>query len=239
MRARPRRRSGRGARPSPGARSAGVPAPSAPRASSRRTASSTCSASGPSSTTQARSCSIGWISPTTVGLPVGPPRARAELRGAEPRNARGGHGRPSRRVDLARVAQALRHREHGRQRDLDVLRAVVVLELEAEVVTEVLEPAHPAGEGEVQQLGQLGSDLAGLAVERIEPEQHEVVGAGHPHGGGQRPRRGQGVGAGERGVAEMQTRVGPPRDRLAEDVLCARRPERHDGARAAGLAWPA
>ena len=53
--------------------------------------------------------------------------------------------------------------------------------------------------------------------------------------GGQGARRGQGVGAGEGRVADVQPGVGPPGHRLAQDVLGARRPERHHGAGAAGL----
>ena len=52
-------------------------------------------------------------------------RAAAAPQGPGPSSAaptrvmpRGGHGGASRRVDLARVAQAFRHREDGRQRDL-------------------------------------------------------------------------------------------------------------------------
>ena len=56
----------------------------APRWASVRTASSTCVATGPSSTRRARWCSMARVAPTTVGLPASPhgpgPRRRAVSR---------------------------------------------------------------------------------------------------------------------------------------------------------------
>ena len=100
----------------------------------------------------------------------------------------------------------------------------------------VLQPADPAGEGEVEQLGQLGADLPGLPVDGITPEKDEVERAGGAQNGGESARRGQGVGAREGSVAGVQTRVGAPGHRLAQDILGARWAQRHHGARAPGVA---
>ena len=158
------------------------------------------------------------------------PRARAERGGAHPGEPVGGHGRPSLGVDLAGVAEALGHGEHRGQRQLHLLRPVIVLELEVPHRAPVLQPADAAGEGEVQQLGQLGPDLTGLAVDGVAAEQDEVEGTGGAQCGGQGARRGQGVGAGEGRVAHVQAVVGTPGHRLAQDVLRAGRPERDHGA---------
>ena len=87
----------------------------------------------------------------------------------------------------------------------------------------VLQPADPAGEGEVEQLGQLGADLSGLPVDGVAAEEDEVERPGGAQRGGQGARRGQGVGARERRVADVQPGVGAPGHRLAQDVLGARR----------------
>ena len=59
------------------------------------------------------------------------PRAPGRARAASIRvSARRRHSGPALGVDLAGVAEALGHRQHGGQRDLHLLRPVVVLELE-------------------------------------------------------------------------------------------------------------
>ena len=139
-------------------------------------------------------------------------------------------------ADLAGLAQPLGHREDGRQLDLDLLHAVVQLELQAEPAAKVLESLHAAGEGQAEELGQLRTDLARLAVERVATHQHEVVGAAPFQRGGQRPGRGQGVRTGEGLVADVEPAIGAPGDRLAQDVLGAGRPEGERRAAASRLA---
>ena len=143
-----------------------------------------------------------------------PPGSRAELAGVHPGQARRRHGGAARGVDLAGVAEALGHRQHGGQRDLHLLRPVVVLELQPPERAPVLQLANPAGEGEVEQLGQLGPNLPGLPVDGVAAEQHEVEGARGAQHGGEGARRGQGVGAREGRVAGMQSRVRSPGHRL-------------------------
>ena len=53
-----------------------------------------------------------------------------------------------------------------------------MLELEVPDRASVLQPADPAGEGEVEELGQLGTDLPGLTVDGIAAEEDEIEGAG-------------------------------------------------------------
>ena len=159
-----------------------------------------------------------------------PPGARTEPGRVHPGEPRRRHGGAARRVHLAGVAEALGHREHRGQRQLHLLCPVVVLELEAPDRAQVLQAADPAGEGEVEQLGQLGADLSGLPVDGVAAEEDEIEGAGGPQHGGEGARRGQGVGARERRVADVQPGVGAPGHRLAQDVLGARWPERHHGA---------
>ena len=162
------------------------------------------------------------------------PGPGAELGGADPGQALRRDGRPPRRVDLAGVAEPLGHRQDGGQGDLGLLGAVVELELESQGRPEVLQAADPAGEGEVEQLGDLGPHLSRLAVDGVAAQQHEVEGAGGAQRGRQGPCGRERVRSGERLVADVEPRVGPPGHRLAEHVLGARGPEGHDGARAAG-----
>ena len=146
-----------------------------------------------------------------------------------------GDGSPARRIDLAGVAEALGHGEHGGQRQLNLLGPVVVLELELPDRAPVVQATDPAGEGEIEQLGQLGTDLPGLPVDGVAPEEDEIEGAGAAQHRGEGPRRGQGVGAGEGRVAGVQPGVSPPGHRLAQDVLGGLRSERHHGAGATAV----
>ena len=122
-----------------------------------------------------------------------PPEARAQLAGDHLGEQSGRHGGPSRRVDLAGVAQPLGHGEHGRQHRLHLLHAVVVLEFKGPDRATVVQPADAIGETEVEQLGQLRADLAGLPVDGVPAEEDEVEGPGSAQDGGQRARGGQGV----------------------------------------------
>ncbi len=209
---------------------------SAPRRASRRTASSTWPGSGPSSTVPARSCSIGRVAPTTVGLPSAPqgPGPRSAAPSRDRRAAV--DGGPALGVDLAGLAEPLGHRQHGRQVHLDLLGPVVVLELEAQERSGVLQAAHARGEGQPQQLGQLGPDLSRLAVEGVAADQHQVERPTAAQGGRQGPGRGQGVRAGQGGVAHVHPVVGTPGHRLAQHVLGAGRAECEHGARPCAVA---
>ncbi len=162
------------------------------------------------------------------------PRTVAQLAGGDPGDQRGRDGGPARGVHLARFAQALGDREHGGQRDLDLLPAVVVLELEAQGGAVVLERAHPAGEREVEERRHLGPHLPGLPVNGVAAEQDEIEGTRGAQRGRQGPRRGERVGAGEGRVADVQARGRPPGDRLAQDVLGPGGPEGDHGARPPG-----
>ena len=101
--------------------------------------------------------------------------------------------------------------------------------------------AHTGEEREVEQLGQLGPDLAGVGVDRVPAREHEVERAFSREGGGQRLGRRERVGTGERGVGHVDTvdvdaAIESPRDRLAQRVFGRRRTEREDGdARARAL----
>ena len=175
-------------------------------------------------------CSMGRVSPTTVGLPSLSPGPGAELGHADPGEAFRRDARPPGRVHLAGVAETFGHREDGRQGDLGLLGTVVVLELEAQCGAEVLQVADPAGEGAIEQLGHLGAHLPRLPVDGVAAEQHEVEGTRGTQRGSERVCGGQRVRAGEHVVAEVQPRVGPPGHRLAQRVIGARWAEGHDRA---------
>ena len=153
-----------------------------------------------------------------------------------PRQALRRDGRPSLGVDLAGVAEALGHRQDGGEGDLRLLGAVVELELESQGRPQVLQAADPTGEGQIQQLGDLGPHLTRLTVDGVAAEEHEIEGAGGTQRGRQRPCGRERVRSAEHLVADVDSRVGPPGHRLAEHVLGARGPEGDDGARASGRA---
>ena len=110
-----------------------------------------------------------------------------------------------------------------------------MLELEPQHRPAVFQLAHSTGEREVEQLGQLGPDLARLAVDRIAAEQDEVIGSSSTQRRRQRLCRGERVGAGECVVAQVQALVGPPRHCLTQDIVGAGWSERHHGAAATGI----
>ena len=136
--------------------------------------------------------------------------------GIHPGQPRRRHGGPSRRVDLAGIAQALGHREHRRQCDLHLLRTVVVLQFQGPDRAPVVQPADAAGEGEIEQFGQLRAHLARLPVDGVTPEEDQVEGPCGAQDSGQRARCGQGVRAREGGVAGVHPGVGAPGHRLAQ-----------------------
>ena len=136
-------------------------------------------------------------------------------------------------VDLAGLAEAFGHRQQGRQPDLHVLPAVVDLERQAQPCSGHLELSHAAGEGQARQFGHLRPHLPGVPVDGIALRPRPGRTAPPDEGPRQRPGRGQGVGTGEHGVAEVDAPVGPPGNRLAEHVLGCRRSHGDDRAAAA------
>ena len=96
------------------------------------------------------------------------------------------------------------------------------------------EVADAGEEREVEQLGELGTDLAGVGVDRVAAGEHEVERAFARERGGERLRGRERVGAGERGVGDVHAvdvdaAIESPRDRLAQRVVGGRRSEREHG----------
>ena len=75
---------------------------------------------------------------------------------------------------LGRIAQALRGREHDRQRSLDRAVAVVRLEPGAEPGPSTLELPDAGREREAEELGDLRADLTGVGVQRVQAAEHQV-----------------------------------------------------------------
>ena len=96
------------------------------------------------------------------------------------------------------------------------------------------EVADAGEERQVEQLGELGADLAGVGVDRVAARR--ARGRTGLRARARRPsalRGGQRVGAGERGVGhehavDVDVALESPRDRLAQRVLGRRRPERDE-----------
>ena len=137
---------------------------------------------------------------------------------------------------LARLGEPLGRGQHGGQRHPDEAPAVVELAAGLDDAVRQGQLLDPGREGEVEQFGDLGPDLAGVGVDGVAPHEHEVEGALAAERGGQRRRGGQGVGPGEGGVGDEHALVGSPRQRLAQGVLGRGRPQGEDGARAADFA---
>ena len=78
------------------------------------------------------------------------PGAGAEVGGGDALQACGVDGGPPLWVHLAGVAESLGDGQDGGQRHLDLLAPVVVLELEPQKRSGVLNPADAAGEGKVE-----------------------------------------------------------------------------------------
>ena len=103
-----------------------------------------------------------------------------------------------------------------------------------------VEVTHAGEEGQTDQLGELGTHLAGVAVDGVAPDEHEIERPELLDRGGERPRRRQGVGTGEGAVGDEHAVGGDvtferPRDRLAQRVFGTRRTEGDEGARAVGV----
>ena len=83
------------------------------------------------------------------------------------------------------------------------------------------EVAGAGDEGEPEQLGELGADLAGVGVDRVAAGEHEVEAAEVVDGGGERTRGGEGVGAGERRVGDEDA-VGMSTSRSGPHAIASR-----------------
>ena len=105
------------------------------------------------------------------------PRTRAQLRSGHPSDAIGIDADPLRRVlDLARVDETFRRAQHRGQRDRRVDTLVVELEPYRSHTVAHVELLHAGGEGQVEQLGQLGPHLTGVGVDRVPPDEDEIEG---------------------------------------------------------------
>ena len=172
---------------------AGVGGSSRPRRSSASTTASTCSATGPYRRSCRRDTGLDLhLAHRSWGWPPGP---TVPVRGRRRPRVRCGsldRGQDLGVLDLAGVDESLGRTEHGGQGHGGLQPGVVLLaadphEIGRDVELEVL---HAGGEGQVEQLGQLGADLAGLGVDRVAPDQDQaqVVGRstrprlGHPAG---------------------------------------------------------
>ena len=196
---------------------------------------------------------VGLVGERCLGLAVARPRHRHDLDGADggrrrglaPRScsevgrgeatdALGRHRGAPRRIDLARVDQPFRARQDRGELDFGLEPAVVVLAARVHERAFDREVANAAEEREIAQLRELGSDLAGIGVDRIATGQDEVERARVGEHGRERLRGGEGVGAGEGRVGDEHTvdldrALDAPRDGLAQRVLRRRRPEGDDG----------
>ena len=171
---------------------------------------STCVSTGPSRTSIERSCSMALVAPTTVGLPASPqgpgPSPAASIRVSR---AGATAARPSGSTLQGSQRRSATESTAGSASSTSCVPSSCSSS-RRHTGPRSSQSAHPAGEGQVEQLGQLGPDLPGLPVDGVAAEQHEVEGAGGPQHGGQGARRRQGVGARERRVADVQAGVRPP-----------------------------
>src|SRR5581483_6070675 len=162
------------------------------------------------------------------------PRPRAELRGRQRLDPRRIDGGPPRGVDLRRLGEPFRSRHHRRQSHHPFAVTVVLFAAHRELTLAELEAPDTSDEGQTGELGDLGTDLAGVRVDGVATDQHEVEGTLALDHRGERARRRQRVRTGERRVGDEDAAVGSPRDRLAEHVFCRWRPERDHRARPVG-----
>ena len=94
------------------------------------------------------------------------PRAGSEIGGGEPAQAYGGHLGSLLRRDLGWLAQTLGYRHHGREPEAQPLAAVVDLAVQRQGSLADLYVANVRGEGKVEKLGDLGTDLSGVGIDR-------------------------------------------------------------------------
>ena len=217
-----------------GVRRARVRAPSAPRASSRRTASSTCAGRGPERTTRPRSCSIGCTAPTTVGLPASP-------QGPAPRSA--ALNRLMRSAGTAaRPSGSTLHGSHRRSATASTAGSAIstsALPSSRSSSRRSRSPRSsrrrtPAAKGRSSSCASSGptcpvspsSEFSPTSTRSKGPAARARRPAPAPWPACRNPRR-----RCRRGGAQSP----PPGNRFAQDVLRTRRAQRDHGARAAGL----
>ena len=172
------------------------------------------------------------------GTPRLAPGTFAQRRSRHQPDAVGRDLGPLGRRDLGGFAQSLGHRQEGGKRDLHFLPSVIVLEGQGQDLTFDAHFTDARGKGQSGQLRDLGPDLAGVPIERVATDQDEVEPTLALEGRGQGARRGQGVRAAERRIAQVDAPVRPPGDRFTQDVLRRRRTQREDGARPTALPGP-
>ena len=190
-------------------------APSASSSISRaRSALAIAAASAPSSSSPRRVQGTSSMSATQVGEPSAPTSAldRPTSARVERQDRLVGCGLALGLGREALLVQVLRRRDQGRQRALHVLEALVGLALGVERARGEIEtqPAHGGRLRQVEQLRHLRADLAGLGIDARAAEQNEIGACSRRSDGGERARRRERVGAGERRIAQVHRR-GPRR----------------------------
>ncbi len=167
-----------------------------------------------------------------VGAPrAGAPGGATEVRSRERAEVRRVDRRASFRRHLAGVDEPFRARGHDGQIDLELGPAVVVFAPEMQGLALHAQVAHTGRERQVEQLGQLRADLAGVGVDGVAAEEHEVERSLVLDRCRERARRREGVGTGERGIGDEHSLDGDcvlraPRDGLTQHVLRGGRAER-------------
>ena len=172
------------------------------------------------------------------------PRPGSKIAGGQASDPLGGNGGPTGGVDLARLDQSLGACEQGREGDLGIDPAIVVLAAGLHLRPIEAQLPDAGQQRDPKQFGQFRRDLTRLGVDRVPTGEDEVERADEAQGGGQSPGGGQGVGSGEGGVADedpvdVDAPIQAPGDRFPEGVFRGRRPESHHRhGRVSGLARP-
>ena len=176
-RARPRPRWDSRPRPAPTGTSSASPwrrVSSAPRSTSRRTASSTCSSTVPSSSAvgalDLEHPHLTDVCPAAVLTP----RARAEVGGGHRGDPVGVDRGSSFGIDLGRLGQPFCGRDDRRKLHDPLALAVVLLAQHLELALAEIEPLDAGGERQVEQLRHFRPDLAGVGVDGVAAGEHEV-----------------------------------------------------------------
>jgi hypothetical protein len=168
-----------------------------------------------------------------------PPRTRAELGGCHGPDHRRRHCGAPRWVDLRGVGEAFGRRQDRGQPHLGLQPAVVEFATRVDTVAVDREMADAGEEGQVEQFGELGTNLTGVGVDRVAAREQKVERPLTAERGGERLRGRKRVGARERGVGDVHARdvdvaLASPRNRFAQRVVRGGRPEREHGNTRAG-----
>ena len=164
------------------------------------------------------------------GAAVLPPRAVAEVRAGDGADPVRGHRGLGLGVHPDRRAQALRGGNHRGQRHDGLHPRIVMLATQAQRSAVHLETPHRGGKRVIEEFRQFGSHLAGICVDRVLADEHQVERPVTPQHRSQRPRRGKSVGAGENAVRDEDAVVCAGRHAPAHHVLRRGRPQRDHGA---------